>query len=327
MSLLCDVVGHAQLQQHFRRVLAAGELAHAYLFVGPRGVGKSTFAQALARAVLCSGNPGVGCASCPSCHKVQSGTHPDLRVVTPGEDEVFSIALVRELCTQVLVAPWESNLRLFVLEDIDRLQVEAANALLKTLEEPPPHARLILITQNMGSVLPTIESRCQLVRFGPLGTDAMVGVLQSRGMSEPEARVLAGVSNGSLGDALASEQGLQACRTHLLEVWSAGVAPGEAGRQLGELLAGQSTAQARRMARQTLDLLTSLLRDRLAQRLGAADRLNPDVPQSLLDALPADPERVMARIDSLQDWREAVDANVNPRTVLEDAGTLLAGLR
>ncbi len=321
--MLEQIVGHPQVHRHFRRVLTESELAPVYLFVGPRGVGKSSFAQALARAVLCLDHPGKGCAGCASCHKVLAGTHPDLRVVAPAAEEVFSIGMVRELREQVQLAPWESNVRVFVLEDIERMPVEAANSLLKTLEEPPSYVRLVLIAESMGAVLPTIESRCQLVRFGPLSDEAMLLALTRRGMSEPEARLLAGVSGGSLGDALAEEAGVLACRARMFDIWESGTTAGAAGRQLTQLMADLSTPEARQVAKQTLDLLAGLIRDRIAERLGVSKWLNSDLTSEQLGRLPGDVEWLLERMDSLEDLRVAVDSNVSPRTVVEDAGQLL----
>src|SRR5262249_2777059 len=158
----------------FDHVVRRGRLAHAYLFVGAEGVGKKLFAAELARALLCEApRPGSGrleaCDRCASCLLVEAGTHPDLTVVgRPEESNEMPIELMRELCRHFMLKSARGRGKVIVLDDADDLNEVSANFFLKTLEEPPPHSVFLLIGTSREQQLPTILSRCQVVRFAPL---------------------------------------------------------------------------------------------------------------------------------------------------------------
>ena len=172
--------GHDAVVERFVRADAQGRLAGTYLFIGPPGVGKGCFALALARALVCEApRPGlVPCGGCASCIQAAAGTHPDIDVVRKPEDRA-SIPLeafigdqqhrMREgLCWRLLLRPALGTRKVALILDADHLLDEAANCLLKTLEEPPPGAVIILVGTALERQLPTIRSRCQTIRFGPL---------------------------------------------------------------------------------------------------------------------------------------------------------------
>ncbi len=167
--------------EQFRRALARGRLASSFLFAGPEGIGKRTFALKLAQAMLCTTRPEETldpCGTCPSCVQVAAGTHPDLHLVGKPEDKSFiPLELLigdrehrrREgLCHNIGLKPYLGGRKIAMIDDADYLNAEGANSLLKTLEEPPPRSVLILIGTSPAKQLPTIRSRCQLIRFRPL---------------------------------------------------------------------------------------------------------------------------------------------------------------
>jgi len=200
---LADITGNRQIVQTLGKALAGGKLAHAYLFHGPRGVGKRTAALALARAYLCWQRVnGDCCGQCPACRKVLSGSHPDLHVFRPTGTTV-KIEQIRELQKTLYLKPYEGSTKVYLLEEADTMTAEAANSLLKSLEEPPENTLLIFIATNLYSVLPTILSRCQAMHFKKIPQGEIENWLVSeKGVRREEARFLAALADGNLAKAI-----------------------------------------------------------------------------------------------------------------------------
>jgi DNA polymerase-3 subunit delta' len=200
------VRGHDDLIAGFRRVVSRGRLGHAYLFCGPPGVGKRLFAQELARSLLCESPKGLldPCDACPACVQIDAGTHPDFfPAARPADALEFPIDLMRTLCGQFALKSARGRGKVIVLDDADDLNQESANCFLKTLEEPPPGSLLILIGSSPERQLPTVVSRCQVVRFAPLKDDLVGALLEEQGVSDAAARErLVRLAGGSPGLAL-----------------------------------------------------------------------------------------------------------------------------
>ena len=200
---LRDVVGHAGPAAGVRVALLGSRPAHAYLFVGPDGVGKALFALEAARLLLCEQPIDEdACGRCRSCRQVSSGTHPDFHFVEAVEGKRFiSIEQIQSLCGHYAVRP-HGERRIAVLRDADRMTQEAANALLKTLEEPPAWGMLILTTSRPGGLPETILSRCQTLRFGPLSREDVAAILRRQdGWDASAVDFAAAFSDGSVGRA------------------------------------------------------------------------------------------------------------------------------
>src|SRR5262245_26413140 len=215
------VRGHEDKVEGFRRVVARGRLAHAYLFTGPPGVGKRLFAQELARALLCEepAGPLEACDRCPSCVQIDAGTHPDFfPAARPPESLEFPIDLMRSLCANFALKSARGRGKVIVLDDADDLNAESANCFLKTLEEPPPRSLLILIGTSPERQLPTIVSRCQVIRFNPLPDDLVSRLLEQQGVTDAQMRDrVIRLAGGSPGFALAlADPGLWKMRGVLL---------------------------------------------------------------------------------------------------------------
>lgn len=170
--------------------LAGGRVPHAYIFSGPAGVGKKTTARALAGALLCpvKRNPANPCGDCPSCQKVKNGAHADLLWVDfayqaallkeePEKQRSLRIDTVRHMEHALRLKPMEGHVKVAVLPVADALVEAAAHALLKIVEEPPSGTHLVLVTEEAGTLLPTLRSRCQRVRFSPLSAEALTQIL------------------------------------------------------------------------------------------------------------------------------------------------------
>jgi DNA polymerase-3 subunit delta' len=188
----------------------AGDASHAYLFHGPAGVGKRTAARAFAAELLAAGSPDPDNAR----HRVMDGAHPDLTWVRPTGAHVMRTDDVADpVVSAATRTPFESQKRVFVLERVDTMNDEVANRLLKTLEEPPPFVHLILMTDSLGQVLPTVISRCQLVRFDPLPAARIAEDLVGEGVPAELAGACArlALGNGARARFLASEDGRELC--------------------------------------------------------------------------------------------------------------------
>ncbi len=205
--------GQDKAKMLVRRTIAAGRMAHAYIFQGPEGVGKSLFAKGVAAAVNCHDKSRIeACGDCVSCRKFRSGNHPDLTVVRP-EKGAVKIDQVRRMSRELTYPPYESETRVVILEDVHTMRREAANSLLKTLEEPPVDNILILTSESSHGILATLTSRCQILPFFPLSIDDTVAILVDRDVDADKARILAHLSEGSPGRALLLE------KKDLLSLW------------------------------------------------------------------------------------------------------------
>jgi DNA polymerase-3 subunit delta' len=208
------VEGHEWAVEYLQRSMAAGTLAHAWLFSGPPGLGKRLLALRFAQALNCEQSPGDPCLQCRNCRRIERGNHPDVRVsgmetqaATLKADEAarqkeLKIATVRAWQQDVALRPYEAARRVLILHDAERLSEEAANAMLKTLEEPPDHALLILVADS-AALLPTIVSRCRSLRLRTVPRARIIGALQARGAEPAHAELLAALSAGRIGWALA----------------------------------------------------------------------------------------------------------------------------
>ncbi|MBN2294158.1 MAG: DNA polymerase III subunit [Pirellulales bacterium] len=207
------IFGHDDIVEQFRRAVGRGRLATSFLFVGPSGIGKYTFALRLARALLCQeSDPREldACGECESCTQADAGTHPDISIVRkPTEKSELPLELLigplekrmREgLLHDIGLKPFMGGRKIAIIDDADYLNAEGANCLLKTLEEPPPRSVLILIGTSAARQLPTIRSRCQIVRFQPLAEDLLAELLVEQGVVSgiDAARKLAMQSEGRL---------------------------------------------------------------------------------------------------------------------------------
>lgn len=196
------VIGHEWAWDLLLNGLARGRVSHATLIVGPPHIGKTTIARTFAQALNCSSGPPLPCGTCISCRKVISGNHPDVRILD-APDQTLKIGEVRDLQRELALSPHEGRWRVAVLSDFERATLEAANALLKTLEEPPAQVALLLTATEADVLLPTIVSRCQVISLRTLSTALVREALVSRWNAAPaQAELLASLSGGRLGWAI-----------------------------------------------------------------------------------------------------------------------------
>ncbi|MGA9756216.1 MAG: DNA polymerase III subunit delta' [Desulfobaccales bacterium] len=205
-----EILGQEWVVSHLKTAMLAGRLAHAYLFLGPEGVGKASIARALAAALNCAQirEDGDACGTCPSCRRLAAGTHPDFLVISPeGSQSQIKIEQIREFRRLTEYPPLGGGWRVVIIKPAEALSAmndAAANALLKTLEEPPPQHLLVLTARSEADLLPTIVSRCHKLAFAPLPMPLIIQELESRrGLPRSQAALVAALSGGSLARALA----------------------------------------------------------------------------------------------------------------------------
>ena len=284
------ILGHDDVAQQFRQAIGRGRLASSFLFAGPAGIGKLTFAVKLGQSLLCLQRPEAAldpCECCPSCLQVAAGTHPDLEIVSKPEDKSFlplelfigdkEHRMKEGLCRKIALRPFLGGRKIAIIDDADFLNAEGANCLLKTLEEPPPQSLLILIGTSAAKQLPTIRSRCQLIRFRPLRTEQVEELLLSRGLvAEPsEAQRLAAASEGSVQRAMELADAelwdfRDKLQQRLAEPQMDGVGLAKTVMALIEE-AGKDAPVKRRRMRQIARFTADFYRAVLRQRCGAAE--------------------------------------------------------
>ncbi len=207
MSLpaLSMVVGHTLQVRLLSRLLRGDRVGHAYLFAGPSGVGRATVAMAVLARLACVSPPADSadaCGNCRSCAALRRGQHPDLATIAP-DGQNIKIEQIREMTGRLRYDPVVGRIKGVVIAQCDRLHDTAANALLKTLEEPPTATHFVLLTTQPETVLDTIRSRCQLVRFGGLSPEHVAALLVRAGVAADGARAVSALAEGSLDQARA----------------------------------------------------------------------------------------------------------------------------
>ncbi len=293
-----DVVGHTRLIELLTRSVAGGTLPPSLILAGPSGIGKRLAAVSVAQALNCL-QPRLttddqrlttdACGVCAACARIGRGVHPDVIVVEPGESGTIKIDQVRDVIEAAGYRPFEGRKRVVIVDEADALVPQAQNALLKTLEEPPPSSVFMLVTSRPDVLLPTVRSRCPQLRFRPLPARAAATVLVARGYEEREARAVAVTSDGSVGHALEASAGdLVDAREVAQQVLEGTAAARDAGRRLESaknLLAktGAGGAGDREQLASHLRAMESLLRDVevLATRADVRALANPDVRPAL----------------------------------------------
>jgi DNA polymerase-3 subunit delta' len=312
------LIGQARAIRLLQQSVRAGRLAHGYLFAGPEGVGKKRVALALAQALNCEAAGAVddGCGTCRSCQKIARGLHPDVQVIEAGGGSL-KIEQVRALEADAAMGLYEGRRKVFVIDGAERLTAEAANALLKTLEEPPGSAILILITTSAAALPSTIVSRCQTVVFPRISDDELERYLVRQGIDRAEVSLIVSFSGGSLARALSRDvASLVAARDRLLEAVGQGLQAGPAA--LIEL--AEQETRDRDGLRQRVELLAAWLRDLMVARVSRNRELlvNRDREGEIMTRAEVLPLRAI--LDGLREVHAALEAlarNANPRLTFE----------
>ena len=221
MSDIFDgIFGQPRVREFLRASIASGRVSHAYLFTGPAGSNKTAAAYAFAQAILCKDH---GCRTCDDCRRIERRKHPDVHFYTPEGAQGYLIEQIREIVSGVSLAPIRAKGKVYILDRVDLLGVSAANAFLKTLEEPVEGVTFILLGRTREAVLPTIVSRCQVVPFLHIPAREAAGILsQKTGVTPEQARIAIEACNGSITRAMTFAKSAERAefRTRIMEVLS-----------------------------------------------------------------------------------------------------------
>jgi DNA polymerase-3 subunit delta' len=193
-----EVKGHEHQIEHLRRAIESERMSHAYLFAGLEGIGKRLVAQSFAQAINCRELPGEGCGVCTPCKKINQQIHPDCMYIE-AEGNSIKIDQIRDLQKRMTFHPFEGRKKIIIINDAEKMTPQAANCLLRSLEEPLLDTVFIIITHELRTLLPTIVSRCQMIRFQPLSSQVIQKMVEERFQGrEVVTDVLVSLSGGSL---------------------------------------------------------------------------------------------------------------------------------
>jgi DNA polymerase III subunit delta' len=264
--------GHERILDFLKRTVQEARPAHAYLFTGLEGVGKKLVAVRLACMLNCPDPVVDHDLNCPVCRKIAAEKHPDVSIERP-EKAVIRIDRIRSLQSAFKYAPVEAKWRVIIIDDAHLMNRAAQNALLKTLEEPPPSRMLILVTSKPNLLLSTVRSRCRRIRFGALSDETILQILETRGVSPDKARVFAALSSGSAGRAIGmNNSAFMRLRDKIVTFLADPCAPGISGvLELSAEISGDHD-----VALDALEIAQAWIRDVLKYQAGAKLRIGED---------------------------------------------------
>lgn len=320
-----DVVGHDRAKALLRAAIVNNRVAHAYLFHGPDRIGKRRLALRFIQAMCCEAavdeREPDACGECRSCRQLDHGTHPDLCVVTPDQSGAvprIKIEDIRELESRLIYRPLVAERKFCLIDDADRLTIEAANALLKTLEEPPGFALLILVSSRPFALPATIRSRCQPLRLSaPSLQETRDALIRLRGLSDQDAQLVTAVTEGRLGEALATDLATLRERHNVL----AALTSPKALRSISTILTtAEALAKGEESATDILDRLATWIRDiALTQLSVPSDRLTHPGHDAQLRSLAdsADLDQLLDVLQEIDAFQRNATRNLNPQLMLE----------
>ena len=321
------ITGHRPLLDLLSRAIARGTLPPSLIFAGPEGVGKRRTAIALAQALNCERLVGSdasrdACGRCAACTRIARAVHADVLIVEPGDSGAIKVDQVREAIDRTAYRPFEGRRRLVVVDEADALIPEAQNALLKTLEEPPPASVFVLITARPDMLLPTVRSRCHRLRFGPLTPGEVAEILtRDHGVAPAEARAAAAAADGSVGRALAdSGEDANEARDAAARLLQATASSTDPRRRLDGAKALTGGSGDRDELSRRLLALSSLLRDLglMASRANDTALANADLKPQLQGLLRSfEGDRAIRAFATVARALAALDRNASPKIVAD----------
>lgn len=328
-----SIIGHANALAALQRALESERPPHAWLFCGPEGVGKQTVALEFAAALNCTSNTRP-CGECRACRDTLAGRHPDVEVIAPGgmcdepehkdhpDSRDLRICQVRRLERLLSLSPYAGRHRVAIVDAADTLRAEAANAFLKTLEEPPPGSVIILLAEREERLPETVLSRCQRLSFRPIERDAIIEALVARGAPLDDAETIAAAAGGRLGWAIQAfeDHSLLDERAMMLDEALRLAHAGRAERfaWAGEAQSRQPGVRERYM--RELTVWENWWRDVLLYGAGGSEGAsNPDREAALLEEGRLYPAAQIVRfLQSMAQTREYLRENVDPQLALEN---------
>ena len=279
-----DILGNSRAKRILRKALQRSRIPNSLLFTGPEGVGKRDMALVLAKAMNCLQEKDDSCEVCASCKAINKGNFPDVMVISPDKN-LLKINQMREMKTSAYLKPMIGRKRIFVLEDADKMNDEAANSVLKILEEPPEFTHIVLIAHNPYLILPTIHSRCQKLAFSQISREDIEKELVSRGQETKRAKIISLLVKGNLKHALSLDwEEVQPIRNKAWRLFNA-LLRGESVAPFLKNYAYKRRDSLEEDFVQVVEILSSLCRDLLLVKEGGRLNLllNPDRESKLLE--------------------------------------------
>ncbi len=222
MANFKDIIGQQQVKEHFETAIQTGKISHAYIINGETGSGRHMLADAFAKTIQCENRQRVdACDICKSCRQAESGNHPDIRYITHEKTSIRVDDIREQLNNDILIKPYSSKYKIYIISDANKMTEQAQNALLKTIEEPPAYAVILLLTDNLNALLPTIQSRCIIMNTRPLSREDIAGYLVKHlSMERGQAKIAAGFCQGNMGKAIrfANSQDFQEMKNDTLRL-------------------------------------------------------------------------------------------------------------
>lgn len=205
MANFKDIIGQESIKKHLQTAIKTGNLSHAYIINGEYGSGRQTIASALAKTIQCQSKTDDtdACGVCTSCKQAESHNHPDIKYITHDKTSISVNDIREQLNNDISIKPYSSEYKIYIIPDANKMTEQAQNALLKTIEEPPVYAIIILLTENCDSLLPTIRSRCVTLTMNPVEKDKICTYLENKFQLEPEqAQIASNYCQGNIGKAI-----------------------------------------------------------------------------------------------------------------------------
>jgi DNA polymerase III subunit delta' len=314
-----DIYGHEKKIEIIKKTLAKKRIGHAYLFSGIQAIGKRTLAGEFIKAINCEKADTLhdSCGECVSCRKIEHKSHPDVFSIE-ADGQFIRIDSIREMQKRITCKPLEARMRTFIIDDADKMNDQAANALLKMLEEPSPSNLLILVTARPYYLPQTIVSRCQHMRFNPLSSEAVAKFLvETIGLDNKQAKLLAALSGGSIGNAVQlNKEDIVVYRTELLKLLS------NTRREDPFSLINFASflGQGKKEIKQGLNILKTLFRDALVFKEIRQSKMliNQDNSPFIADfAARLSGEQILQNIAQVEKAGEILEQNVNKSLTLE----------
>jgi DNA polymerase-3 subunit delta' len=316
-----SLIGNERIKKLLKRAVAEGRISQGLIMAGPHGVGKRQFALMLAQAVNCQ-RPvdGDGCGECANCRKVALGEHIDVETIS-ADGQFIKIGQMREMTEKAQYRPYDGRRRVYILDEADRLNPQAANSILKVLEEPPETTLLLLITSKPYALLETIRSRCQMLSFAPLTAEELESYLKAN-YKRPveETRMLARLARGSIGRALEIDLGVYREQRGLMMEIIESLAITRDTLKLMSAAEHLGRKLEKSEFEKYLNVLMVLLADLFYLKLGEpAERLtNMDITKRF------EPIAQMTTVEQITEWAEAVEQilrdlprNINRQLAME----------
>jgi DNA polymerase-3 subunit delta' len=342
-----DLVGNNDIKAILRRLIAAARVPNSLIFSGIDGVGKRQFAIELAKSLICK-TPvrGEACNECSSCKRVDViefpkpddrdghrrlilSEHPDFGIVIPYNRNIL-IDAIRSLESEAQFRPFEARLRAFIIDDADKMNESASNALLKTLEEPASTSHIFLITSRVDSLLPTIRSRCQVLRFEPVETSLIEDFLRHSNKFLPEdTSLVARTANGSIGRAIRTDvEKFKQTRDRMLEVVEHALVRNDKAELL-RIAESMNDAKHKADYEEQINVLKVLLHDVFLLRSGRRmEIVNNDVLPRLDEAAKATGSEVLIRsIEEIETLQSNLAVNINRKVATDGLFVTIGGHR